>query len=290
MTPTLPASLARLFHHHVADQPDALLWSNLWRVVPPDGITLRDLAPAARISRRAVATWVKSAPHVVMDGKTVRLTDEGNERAAAAEAAATTTDDAALRTDLEAIVASLEFELTHYPMPYGTADPSALGGRPHGADWVPVPRTDPLGRLPLHALLSQALMGFTVDYELGPGRFPMWMAALLAGAMSDGPRAMNELPALLGVTGKGKSLLERHGFVRVKDKVAHLLPPGTWICGNHGSALEQVTSEWRDRYGSALVDRIIRTGDVPGPDFVVVRYTSRVGFHDVSHELPFAKG
>jgi len=303
--------------------PSLVLWADLLRVVPDDGLPVADLASAARISRRAAKAWLgmEKLGWLELRGPTprtgtVHLTPlarsarrSWGELIASAEevwCARTGAASATLREALEAFVARLPIELPHYPVPYGPADPSAIGGGsvpakpgppripPHGADWEPVPRVgaDSARGLHLHALLSQALMAFTIDYEEAAG-FPMAVAALLAAAMPNGAEPLSHLPPGLGVNGTGKSLLERHGVVQVtgsgQHRTAALTGRGRLIRDAHPAKVAAVDPLWRQRYGEDAVDALadaLRSVDerleVGLPDHVLVRFAPGLGFRDIS--------
>lgn len=303
----------------IGEEPSLLVWADLLRVIPDVGILLTDLPAAARISRRAVKAWLTlegqgwlrvdaSGPRA----KLVTLTEQGRERRdrwgeliAATERtwSARVGNTRGLRAGLEALVGQLDLELPHYPMVYGASDLRALGGRaiaakqgppripPHGSDWVPVVRTDNenVVRLPLHALVSQALMAFTIDYE-EEASFSMAMAAMLGRAMPTRAVPVESLPRVLGVNGSGKSGLERHGFVRVSgDREAGLTDVGLRVRDAYQPVLASVTRSWRARFGDDLVNGLVTSladvedhlsGDLP--DQVIVRYASGLVFRDVS--------
>jgi hypothetical protein len=330
----LSAALAHLlldinrdFERHGAqagEPPSLVLWADLLRVVPDEGISVTDLAPAARISRRAVRAWLGLEKRGWLDVeapqprvKVVKLTAVGRqardrwgdlvvstEQEWCAKVGGTTAKS--LRGALERFVSGLDLELPHYPMTYGSADPSAVGGAtvaarpgppripPHGTDWVPVVRAagDTVSALPLPALLSQALIAFTIDFE-ERARFPMALAAGLARAMPGGALPLRDVPPFLGVNGAGKSLLERHGIVRVNGEGAHriatLTPSGIRIRESYEATMLGVARAWRERYGDDIVDDLSASlaavddqlaGDLP--DHVLVRYLSGRGFFDVS--------
>lgn len=195
--------------------PSLAVWSNVIRGVAgggSDGIDERALPEAARISSRLATAavtgsarrgWVNAEPASNSKNRRVRLTDLGEAGAEMWPARLAAVDDAsewgALRTVLEKIVGRLPFELSHFPASYGAADPSVVGGPfvppskkrdglpAHGADWVPVRRSDgdTVSSLPLTALLSQTLMAFTIEYE---DRFP-WPLASTDGLVSHRPGA-----------------------------------------------------------------------------------------------------
>jgi len=304
------------------EQLSLLVFANLLRVIPEEGIDVTELPAAARISRRALKAWLglerqgwleveSTAPRV----KVVRLTDVGvRAREEWAQRIASTErswservrGSAAARTALEALVSRVDLELPHYPMTYGTADVSAIGGKAvpakagppripaHGTDWVPVIRESASGvsDLPLHSLLSQALMAFTVDFEETTG-FPMAMADILRRAMPTTSVRMATLPSILGVNGSGKSLLERHGVVRVTGKgderLASLTNVGMWIRDAYEPGIARVTTAWREAYGEDVVDALeaglaVVDNQLPDdlPDHVLIRHRPGVLFSDVS--------
>ena len=308
----------------VGEESSLLTYSDFLRVVPDDGIEVGELPAATRISRRAIQSWLRlekrgwleiesTAPRV----KVVRPTERARQTRDRCAELVVTTDDAwcvsigvdeakSLRVALEALVSRLDLELAHYPMTYGGSDISVLGGPwvaakagppripAHGADWVPVVRGDgdTVSGLPLHALLSQALVAFLIDYE-DRARFPMFAAAQLADTMPAGKVPLVDLPPILGVTGAGKSGLERHGIVRVTGsgdrRIASLTPVGTQIRDAYVPTVAGIGDGWDERYGTALVadlraalERVDEKLDDDLPDHVVVRHKPFIGFRDVS--------
>lgn len=281
------------------------VWSNLLRCVG-DGISERDLAPAARISKRtAVAAvtgasrrgWVQATPGD--RGRHVRLTDDGARSVASWPGRLDDLDRRLADTDLPGAVADLvrrlPLELPWYPASYGTADPSAVGGAfaagrpdegvpPHGQDWKPVLR-DAGGGVdgsPVTALLSQALVAFTIDYEATP-MWPLTSTTLVVRHLRPEPIPLDDAPAGHGITGQGKSLLERHGIaVAVPDpddlrrKLVRLTDRGAMIRARHDGCVADVEAAWHDRYGAATVQRLRdaleahpAAGDDRYPDAVV---------------------
>ncbi len=127
-------------------------WSDFWRVA--EGARARDVHVDARISRRAMKTYVNTqtkAGSAVLDGGVPRLTDARlkvrDSAGAAVEAACRAGEDRfgpSPRGALVALVGELELQYAHYLHPYGTADPSVTcggaAGAMHGVDWKPVAR------------------------------------------------------------------------------------------------------------------------------------------------------
>jgi len=199
-------------------------------------------------------------------------------------------------------------------MPYGTADARVLGGvavaakagppriPAHGTDWVPVVRAGDGGvkDLPLHALISQALVAFMVDFE-SVVHFPMGMAAGLRRTLPDGAVPFADVPRVLEVNGSGKSALERHGVVRVTGRgdrrVVTLTESARRLANAYDGILADVTAHWRERYGGGVVDSLAavlsQVDEQVGiglPDYVIVRYSNARGsdargFSDVSLSL-----
>lgn len=265
------------------------MWSNVLRCVADggaEGIDERALPVAARISGRLATAFVTKAAREGLitaesgeKGKNrhLRLTEAGRTAAKVWPQRLASLDSVwrghPLRAALETLVGQLPFELPHFPATYGTADPSAIGGPSmqgakrkddlpaHGKDWKPVMRggTDTVSDLSITALLSQVLMAFTIDYE---NKFPWPLAntATILRHIGTEPRPLADLPGDHGITGKGKSLLERHLIVAVtadpndpRKKLVGLTDRGELVLTHHPRRLEAVEEEWRERFGDALI-------------------------------------
>lgn len=263
------------------DMPALPVWSNVLRCLADGDLPEPDLAAAARVSKRlaaaaittvAKAGWISAVP---AGGKArlLSLTEAGASAATRWPASLAALDRAwagtPLRRTLEEVVRRVPYELPHFPASYGTADPSAIGGPymqgvkradgvlAHGNDWKPVARGDgdTVSALPITALLSQALMAFTIDYE---DRFP-WPLASTANVLvhiGTTPTPLKQLPAKHGITGKGKSLLERHLIVTVSKEGVVLTERGEQVLKHHPARLEATESLWRDRYGDDPIDAL----------------------------------
>ena len=290
----LPVALSRVLAHVTADAemragvgetvPSLAVWSNVLRCVAGQpGLDEKALAAEARISKRLAVAAVTGAARrgwimtEAAGGKNRRLS-----LAPAGDAAADrwpgvlASVDAEwagspVRTALEALVPLFRFELPHYPASYGTADPSATGGcfmymrarkddlPAHGVDWKPVLRDGAdVSDLAVTALLSQALMAFTIDYE---DHFPWPLASTLNVLVHiDNGCRLSELPDGHGITATGKSLLERHLIVDVtsipgsKPKDFDVKPSGRGrqVLEHHPKRLNAVEKEWDERYGDVV--------------------------------------
>lgn len=265
------------------------VWANVLRPVADahGSTTERALAPTARISKRlAVAAvtgaarrgWVAATPPVERGaGRGVALTalgaaaDERWRRLLARFEEERSPSD--LATSLRRLVAQLPLELPWFPASYGTSDPSAVGGSfvrgqpsdgipPHGQDWKPVVRAaagDTTTGVPLPGLLSQALMAFTIDYEATPV-WPLASTTLVVRHLRPTPMPLADLAGDHGITGNGRSLLERHGVAVVTGsavggpKFVHLTPRGRRIRDRHEPTLAAVEGSWRARYGGDTIE------------------------------------
>ena len=275
-----------------AGAEEIVLWSNLLRVVGDDGVDSKALPSLARLSKRALRVTVnRTARHgwVSVDGGVVRLTEEARRARdgwgrAIARAESTWPGVTSLREPLEAFVSRLPLEYSHYPCGYGTADWRITGGP--GVDWTAVPRdrgADTVSTLPVIALLSQALVGFSVEYE---SRVPF---AILVGvyfdaAFAGGSVPLAAAPPALMITGSGKSSLERHGAVSVDaSKQVTLTSAGVRVRDAYRPTVEAVE-------GSLTAAAPLRTAlerlDVHGvghADHPDVRFVGGdVGFAEVS--------
>lgn len=274
--------------------PSLAVYANVIRCVAAGPIAERDLPTAARVSKRLATTAVNGAANagwICVDGekqhRTIGLTGEGESAAddwrRRLERVERELSGTPLRSSLEQLVSGLVFELPHFPASYGAADPSAIGGPyvqqakraadvpAHGNDWRPVKRADgdTVSSLSITALLSQALMAFTIDYE---NRFP-WPLASTANVLchiASTPRPLLDLPRGHGITGNGKSLLERHMIVSVAAGAVSLTDRGEQVLAHHPSRLEATEAVWRERHGDDVVDALryaLREPAASGSDY-----------------------
>ena len=273
--------------------PSVAMWLGFLRVVTPEGVAQRSLPDETRLSRRAIrqatvsaegSRWVSVDRDPSLAGPRVRLTAAGGEVGKEWQRTMETVEHrwatrlgptgvGRLRGSLESIVGRFDLELPHYPISYGASDTRVTGGThrpgrdapripPHGQDWSPVLRRegDSVSGLGLTALLGQALVGFTIDYEAFGLNSLLFAEGLTRGFPDDGAVPLNSLPHVLGVTGSGRSSLERHGYVAVPaaggrpvEKLAALTPRGQQARDAYGRLVWEVEAAWRHRYGAARV-------------------------------------
>jgi hypothetical protein len=110
--------------------------------------------------------------------------------------------------------------------------------------------------LSLTALLSQALVGFAIEYEERAGALSDVVHTLRP--LDPSESSFDQAPARAQLRGDGKSRLERHGIVVVEsrgpaDRIARLTPMGRWLRDAYEPTTAQVEAVWRVEYGDAVV-------------------------------------
>lgn len=273
--------------------PSAPMWFGVLRAFPAEGaVVQRDLPSLTCLSKRAVRQMVGAATRsgwieVVTGGgvhATLRFSPLGRVAARTwAELGHTTeqrwchrvgADLGLLQHSLATLVAQLDLELPHYPISYGSADVSVTGGRSrstqlgppripaHGDDWAPVIRDKGASpsELGLTALLSQLLVAFSIDYAEAGGGAVVLAEALARGFGIDDVAALENLPAVLGVNGNGKSRLERHGVVSVhsdpkdeRTQIARLSKFGRQARDLYSVLVRDIESDWSARFSRPSV-------------------------------------
>ena len=223
--------------------------------------------------------------------------------------------DDAVREALAALVAQFDIELPWCLTGYGPADASITGGNHiaaepgppriphHGQDWPVVlrkPNTD-VSQQPLPALLSQALAGFTIDYEweiFGYGAGLNATANLLQH-VSDKGISLSDATARGEVSGNGKAGAERHlvavvepGKPRDMTRRVLLTPKGKRARDSYAYLVTQVERDWHERYGGCVqelrtaleaIDGELGEGLPNYPD------TTKWFFHSMVAASPFRK-
>lgn len=284
--------------------PGLEVWSNLLRCVGEDGVVERRLPELTRLSKRAVRSRVGNAIRRgwlrVESGEPASraallgLTERGREiRAAwpglAAEAVrawcARVGDEeaAALQAALRTLVGQLELELPHFPAGYGAADASITGH--DGQDWRPVRRhgEDTVSDLAPSALLSQALVAYTMDYEADGGSL-----ALSANVLRLLGRTGRPLADLPSQQADGLSALERHGYVETyrdpadgRTTLIRLTERGQRARHRYQPRLAAIDRRWDQRFdGAALrssLESMARNLDLELPHHPIGVFDHRTG-------------
>ena len=236
----------------------------LLRTLEPGPAPIKELWRIGRVSKRAMETIVNAAMRqdmVALDDGAVSLL------ASLPEA------DPASCPPLEALVSQLELEHPHFPVPYGTADPSFTGGP--GVDWKPVPRGSDsnVGDLSMTALLSQALVAFAIEYE-NRRRGPIQWAANILQTLDDQGVGLLRLPER--GTHSVKNLV-RLGILAQDHQAVRPTALGRAMRDAYRPLCEQVESRWRHRYGSSLLDEVVDAVGAAGQcrPFPLVAWTGR---------------
>ena len=106
--------------------------------------------------------------------------------------------------------------------------------------------------------MSQALVAFTIDYEAaGKGVLPV--VANTLRLVPDEGVPLASLPMTFGLSGNGKTLLERHRIATVESdsatgrKVVRLTDVGREERDGYQPTLARIIEQWNRRYGEALV-------------------------------------
>lgn len=245
--------------------PRLAVWANVLQHVDEGGTDQRDLPRMAALSKRALPPVLKPlqrSGHIAVEDKRVRVTPLGRDSQTAwpqllADAerrwkrrfgAARITS---LRRTLERLVAQLDLRHPDFPAQYGPADPRINGGG--GQDWKPVTRPPGTGVAghPLTSLLSQALVEITMDYDGRAG--PLQFAANVLRFIPDRGTPVSRLP-----DGYWLATMARHGFVVLSKDGAtvKLTSMGKRLRDAYLPTLAAIEDEWRQRYGTDLVDEL----------------------------------
>src|SRR5262249_30049856 len=112
------------------------------------------------------------------------------------------------------------------------------------------------------ALLSQALVAFAIDYE-ARSMWPLASTTLVVRHLTAEPEPLKDVPGDHGITGNGKSLLERHRVALVtrdradpRRRLVQLTPRGQRIQSQHPPLVAEIEQSWRARYGDRAVDAL----------------------------------
>lgn len=259
------------------------LWANVLRPLDGGARTMAELRAQSCISRRALTPALNAlaargwtATEGSGRSKATALTATGRAVAAAwspvpGEVEARWRSDSSdgvgrLRAALVALVAQLPLELPHYPATYGTVDSTITGGGGvggHGVDWKPVRRAPDgdVAGLPLHALLSQALVAFALDYEEGGDgwltrRGTYLVAAGVLRHVADEGTPVDIPPFRPALPHWARYMVPRHGLGDVERGVIRLTARGRAWRDGHAGEVDRVMATWRAAYGPATVDEL----------------------------------
>src|SRR5439155_26979274 len=123
--------------------------------------------------------------------------------------------------------------------------------------------------LSVTVLLSQALVGFAIEYEARAGSLSDAIHSLAPLNTTGVP--FDQAPTRAELRGDGRSRLERHGMVVVetdakRGRVARLTPIGEWLRDAYAPTTSQVEAVWREAYGDAVITRLRSALESVGPN------------------------
>ena len=303
----LPTLLSRALHAFERDY-DALaandpstphlgVWANVLRVIPNDGLDLRELGPQAILASRAVRVvvrdlqaqgWLDLQKEANVRGKkTLRLTTAGRAAQTAGERLAAdvekrwrrrfrakTMDD--LRTALGTIADAIDVELPYYLTGYGPGDGAITGGPylpedpgppripARGEEFPVVLRHSKAAELPLFALISIVLAHFAIDYERERLGDLHGASTLLQDIEDDG--TPHERVRKQRLSGSGRSTPERHIWVVVEKRkrgvatrLVYPTPKARRARNSYPHLVQEIERNWQAQHGKATV-AALRTG------------------------------
>jgi len=263
-----------------------VMWSNVMRYVTEEGVSVRDLHARSRTSRDSLG-GLRRWGYVVLepdpagtgskrpdDDWTLRSTAAGRraqevwrplagvvEARWAARFGSAAIDS--LRASLQAVVGDLALNLPDYlPVVYPTQN---------GKAEIPPPRepaavSDPSRNLELSALVSQALLAFTLDFER-ESRISLPVSANTLRVLDEAGVRVRDLPSVTGVSKEANAMavgfLERHGCVLVepdpsagRGKTVRLSRKGRGAQDKYRRILGATEEHWRSQLGEDTVDAL----------------------------------
>ena len=282
MRQTLPVLLAHAlaefearFNVLAKGRVTMVVWSNVLRVLRAGPLSVKAFPAAAVLSKRVVRVATRHAEAdglVRLEDRAVVLTDAGEAARAAGQAAVDAVGGSwgqRLLPHLRAVVADVDIELPHYPTGYGQGDSSFTGGDfvpaeagpprvpAHGQEWPVVLRDrGAIDELSIGALLGQALVAFTIDYDTtSQGVFGGLNNAIrFFQYLPDAGIPLAEARSSGGVTGTGRSNFERHRLVVVREGRVFPTARGLVIREAYPVRAFDVEDAWRTRLSARVVD------------------------------------
>jgi hypothetical protein len=123
------------------------------------------------------------------------------------------------------------------------------------------------------ALLSQAIVGFAIEYESGGGGPIQWAANILQTLDSRGL----DLPPLPERGTHSVNNLVRLGIVARDRGAVRPTAAGRAMRDVYRPLCDHIESRWRNQFGSSLVDEVIDAVEVSGDwrQFPLVTWTGR---------------
>lgn len=274
--------------------PSLPVWSNMLRVLGQVPIPQTEINKRAVISTRTrkvvlreceslgwIETLRRTSPRTTVF---VKLTDSGVRVCQAAERRIVAVEKQwktanrklyeRLHSALNQIVRGFELEYPYYITGYGPADDALTGGAylpaergppripARGEEWPVVPRNSGAesGNMPMSALLSQALAGFAIEYEMeNLGRLGHVLSLFRYIGNEGVP--LETVRSAGGITGNGRSLHERHMNIVLEpgkpsddSRTVYLTPKTRRARDSYSLLVLDLESQWRRRYGEVAMN------------------------------------
>jgi DNA-binding MarR family transcriptional regulator len=126
--------------------------------------------------------------------------------------------------------------------------------------------TNSISSLPLPALLSRALLAFSLEYE-GESDVSLAIGANVLRVLDEKGVGVQSLPRLAGVSKEAidmaMGILQKNRLVSVdstpsgsRTKIARLTPKGREAQHSYRQLLRDVEARWRSRFGNATINRL----------------------------------
>ena len=294
----LPTLLSRVLHTFEQEYDELApsnrtashlgVWANVLRVIPKEGLDLRELGPRAILATRGVRVVVRDLQAQgwldvervanVRGLKMLRLTAAGQAAQAAGERLAAEVERRwrrrfrvatieGLRAALGKIADAIDVELPYYLTGYGPGDGAITGGPylpeepgppripARGEEWPVVLRHTKAAELPLFALFSIVLAHFAIDYErerLGDLR----SASTVFQEIEDEGTPLEQV-RYRGVRGSGRSTPERHLWVVVERKRGAMplvfpSPKMRRARDSYPHLVMEIERNWQGRHGATV--------------------------------------
>lgn len=259
-----------------------VMWANYLRLIPPEGIPAGRLEELAqhKVDLNGLTRWryatvepPEERPKAPRREWIVHLTDDGvfacdlweplpdlieqrwRERYG-------TKEIGRLEMALQALIDRFDDRPTPLYLPDVTSRNEMFTIPP------PAIGTSSTGPRPLFALISRALLEFTIDFEAESG-VSLPIAANTLRVLGAEPTPVRDLPEHAGVSKEGTAqaltVLGRHDLVIVdpvpdgRGKQVRLTPKGLTAQAEYHDRLDEVESIWRSSFGDGPVESLART-------------------------------
>ncbi len=162
-----------------------------------------------------------------------------------------------LRSSVQAIVGRLDVDLPEYVPIVASSDGMAAGFAPRPRSGAPAPSQ-------LNAVLAQALLAYTLDFE-GRSEVSLALSANFVRVLGEGRMHARDIPARAGVSKEGTAMalgyLTKNGYAAVEGATAatsrvRLTAKGSKAHGGLAGVHADVEAAWAERFGADKVSRL----------------------------------